>query len=722
MQPGRMTLGEALQRAFAAHQARHLEEAERMYSRIIRAEPRCFDALHLLGVLKAERGLQDEAERLIRKALAVNPGSAEAHNNRANILQALRRYDEALASCEKALEIRPDYAEALSNRGNVLHDLRRPDEALESYAKALAIRPDYAKALANRAEVLRDLNRFEEALASCDRALAIQPDLPEALNNRGIALHELKRTSEALACFDRAVALRSNYAKALANRARALADLGRYADALASYRAALNARSGAAASIEGELRCEYLLVKRQVCDWTSYSQDRKRLADTIDDGSVPVLPFVVLDWLDDPARQRRAARGLVQSLKPPSSVVFPERARTRHERIRLGYLSPDFREHATGHLTAELFELHDRTRFELSAFSLSAADGSAMRARLVNPFERFVDARQLSDIEIARRMRALEIDVAVDLGGLTRGCRPAILAYRPAPIQVNYLCYAGTMGADHIDYIIADPFIVPEGQDSAFTEKIVRLPDCYQPNDRQHPIAEAPIKRAWAGLPEGAFVFACFNNTVKLAPEMFDVWMRLLKAVPGSVLWLLTGNDTARANLRREAEARGVAADRLCFATRLPSPEHLARHRLADLFLDTLPYNAHTTASDSLWAGLPVLTCAGRSLAARVAGSLLRAVGLPELVTSSLTEYEALALRLARDPALLGELRAQLARNRSTAPLFDSLRYCRHLEQAYETMYDRWQRGEPAASFAVSAAPAIPGTSVFEEDPGGVRA
>lgn len=702
MRGGAITLGEALQRAFAAHQGRHLEEAERMYAQIIRAEPKCFDALHLLGVLKAERGHRAEAERLIRKALAVNPRSAEALNNRANVLESLGRYDEALASCEKALEIRPDFAEALSNRGNILHDLRRHDEALESYEKALALRPDHPKALSNRAEVLRDLNRLDESLASCDRALAIEPDLAEALNNRGIALHELKRPAEALASFDRALARRPDYVKALANRARLLSDLGRNGEALASYEAALRVGTGAAGSIEGQIRSECLLLKRQVCDWTTYSQDRRRLAETIDTGTMPVLPFVVLDWLDDPARQRRAARRLIESLKPPAAAVFPERARGPRERIRVGYVSPDFREHATGHLTAELFELHDRARFELCAISLASDDGSPMRSRLIKPFEHFFEDRRLSDLEIARHMRTMEIEVAVDLGGITRGCRPGILAYRPAPIQVNYLCYAGTMGADFIDYIIADGFLIPEGQEAEFTEKVVRLPHCYQPNDRQRELAKAPVGRAEAGLPDGAFVFACFNNTAKLAPEMFDVWMRLLRSVPAAVLWLLSGDETARANLCREAEARGIAADRLCFATRLPVPDHLARHRLADLFLDTLPYNAHTTASDALWAGLPVLTCAGRSLAARVAGSLLLAVGLPELITTSLEQYEALALKLARDPSLLGALRARLERNRPSAPLFDTVRYCRHLESAFRTMHERWQRGEAARSFAVS--------------------
>jgi protein O-GlcNAc transferase len=705
MRAGAMTLAEALHRAFAAHQARHLEEAERMYGLIIRAEPKCFDALHLLGVLKAERGLPGEAERLIRKALALEPRSIEALNNRANVLQSLRRYEEALTSCERALAIKPDYAEALNNRGNILHDLRRHDEALESYAKALAIRPDYAKALANRAEVLRDLNRFEEALVCCDKALAITPDLPEALNNRGLALHGLKRPADSLSCYDQALAIRPDYTKAFANRARVLVDLGRYEEALASFDRALRVRPGAVDPIEGQLRSEYLSLKRKICDWTAYSRDRDQLIAALGSSTTTVLPFVLLGWLDDPARLRRAAQRFVDGFKPGRRHVLPERARTVHEKIRLGYVSPDFRNHAVAHLTAETFELHDRGKFELHAFSLGRNDGSSMHDRLARSFDRFVDARQVSDFELARQMRTLEIDLAIDLGGFTQGCRPAILAYRPAPIQINYLGYPGTMGADFIDYAIVDPFLVPAGQESGFNEKLVRLPDCYQANDRKRAIAERTPTRAECGLPEGGFVFACFNNTYKLTPAIFDTWMRLVRAVPGSVLWLLGSNEIARRNLCQAAQAREVSSDRLVFAEYLPLAEHLARHRLADLFLDTLPYGAHVTASDALWAGLPVLTCAGRSFASRVAGSLLHAVGLPELVTETLDEYEALALRLAGDPQLLGALRVRLADNRLTAPLFDSARHCRHLEDAYQEVHDRWHRGEPARSFAVAARP-----------------
>jgi protein O-GlcNAc transferase len=695
-------LGEALQNAFRAHQARRLAEAERLYEQIIRAEPRCFDALHLLGILNAENGRRDEAERLIRKALAVNPHSAEALNNYANVLQSLNRFEEALASFDRALKIMPAYAEALNNRGNVLHDLRRHEEALESYERALAVRPNYAKALANRAEVLRELNRHEDALASCDQALAIDPKLPEALNNRGIVLHALNRQREALACYDRALLIRPDYAKAFSNRARVLQDMKRYDEALACYERALDSEPENSNPLRGWTRSEHLLLKRQICDWSAYSRERDWLGETVDTGRAIILPFVLLGWLDDAPRQRRAAQRFVDGLKVHPRQVFPEWVSSPHERIRLAYLSPDFCDHAVSQLTAELFELHDRERFELYAFSLGIDDGSEIRKRLSKSFERFVDVRLASDVDVARQIRALEIDIAVDLGGLTKGSRPGILAHRPAPIQVNYLGYPGTMGADFIDYIIVDPFIVPAVQQAQFTENLVHLPGCYQVNDRKRSIAGFTPTRGECGLPESGFVFASFNNTYKITPDVFDCWMRLLHATPGSVLWLLSDNQWATVNLRAEAKSRGVSTDRIVFADRKPLAEHLARHRLADLFLDNLPYNAHVTASDALWAGLPVLTCAGLSFAARVAGSLLHAVGLPELVTGTLSEYEALALKLTRDRDLLRALRERLADNRLTAPLFDSPRYCRRLERAYQEMYARWQRAERPRSLAIS--------------------
>jgi predicted O-linked N-acetylglucosamine transferase (SPINDLY family) len=361
------------------------------------------------------------------------------------------------------------------------------------------------------------------------------------------------------------------------------------------------------------------------------------------------------------------------------------------------------RDHAVSLLAAGLFERHDRNRFETIAISLGPATPSAMRMRLEAAFDRFIDARGLDDVEVARLVRDLEIEIAVDLNGNTEGARPAVFARRPAPVQVNYLGYAGTMGTSHWDYIVADRFVIPEDSRHAYVEQVVELPDSFMVNDDRREISERVRSRAEEGLPENGLVFCCFNNAYKITPDVFDIWMLLLRRIEGSVLWLSSLHAAGAANLRREAETRGVAADRLVFAPKVAHNEdHLARIRLADLFLDTLHYNAHVTAADALWAGVPVLTCSGASFASRVAGSLLGAVGLPELITASRSDYEMLALRLARDPEMLSSLRQRLARNRASFPLFDTARFTRHLEAAYTTMWERSQRGEPPRGFAVA--------------------
>jgi predicted O-linked N-acetylglucosamine transferase (SPINDLY family) len=414
-------------------------------------------------------------------------------------------------------------------------------------------------------------------------------------------------------------------------------------------------------------------------------------------------PFHLLAWCASPAVQHACAKIYVADRFPSFPDPVWRGERYAHERIRVAYLSSDFRDHAVMVLAAGLFERHDRGRFETTAVSFGLDKPSRLRERLRAPFDRFVDAHHMSDQDVARLLRELEIDIAVDLNGYTDGARPNVFARRPAPLQVHYLGFAGTLGREEYDYVVADRFVLPEEDQPHYAEKVVYLPDTFMVNDAGRTISARVPSRAEAGLPEHGLVFCCFNNSFKITPEMFGIWMRLLGQVDGSVLWLSPANSSAPDNLRREAESRGVAADRLVFASRVPlNEDHLARLRHADLFLDTMPYNAHATSCDALWAGVPVLTCSGTSFASRVAGSLLRAVGLPELITRSLEDYEALALKLARDPALLGSLREKLARHRDVHPLFDTERFTRHMEAAYMVMWERAQRGEPPESFSVA--------------------
>ena len=687
-----------LERAIACHQSGQLAEAERLYRQILQAEPQHFDARHLLGVIRHQQGRSAEALELIGTALRTNPDSARALSNYGLVLYALGRYGEALASFDQALRLQPDFLEALNNRGNVLHKLKRHDEALASFDQALRLRPDFVEAINNRGNALQGLNRYEEALACYDCALALRPNYAEALYNRGSALKALKRTEEALTFHDKALVLKPDYVEALFSRGDVLHELKQYEKAIASYEAAIALAPAHPYAFSG--LAESALA---ICDWKRTEKLAGELAARVANNTAIVNPFTLIRLNDDAALHLQCARAFIADRIGGDRAPLSKGRAPSRDKLRIGYLSADFHGHATAYLIAGLLEAHDRSRFEILGFGFDRDDGSEIRARIVKAFDRFYDVRSKSDYQIAKLLSDLDIDIAVDLKGYTQDSRPEILSYRPCPIQVSYLGYPGTMGADFIDYIIADGIVAPPEQQPFYSEKIVRLPDCYQANDSRRRIAERAPTGAEAGLPERGFVFCCFNNSYKITAAIFDVWMRLLNGVPGSVLWLLRDNAAAESNLRREAQARGVDPTRLVFAGRMKVEDHLARHRLADLFLDTLPYNAHTTASDALWAGLPVLTCEGKAFAGRVAASLLHAVGLPELVTRNLAGYEALAWRLATDAAALRGIRDKLARNRETCPLFDTDRFRRNIQAAYREMWEICQRGERPRNFSVAA-------------------
>lgn len=550
-----------------------------------------------------------------------------------------------------------------------------------------------------------EAGRDGEALALFQVAAAEKPSVPAFHANAGlILLSDPKRRQAAAESLNRALALEPNHVGALLNLGALCLDGKRFPEALNLFRRVLQrepenvtARLGAANA------------SRQICQWGSVEEDEAALARLLERTATPVSPFILLSSHVTPADHLRAARLYARSLRfsaadrlPPAPPAPPDRP------IRVGYLSSDLYHHATAFLAVELFERHDRSAFELYAYSHGPDDGSAMRRRVVAAFDRFVEVGHLSAIEAARRIRADGIDILVDLKGYTLGCRTEILALRPAPVQVNFLGYPGTMGAGFMDYVIGDRVVTPLAQAGDYDEKIVQLPGAYQPNDSRRAIAETTPSRAACGLPEDGFVFCCFNNTYKITPALFRLWMRLLAQVPGSVLWLFEANPTARDNLAYEAASAGVDPDRLVFAPRMDLADHLARHAHADLFLDTLPYNAHTTASDALWCGVPVLTCLGESFAARVAASLLTAVGLPDLITTSLADYEALALALARDPARLAAMKAHLKEARASAPLFDAGAFTRGLEEAFRRMHALRQAGKTPEAILVPAAEAHP--------------
>jgi protein O-GlcNAc transferase len=720
-----------LRKAVALHQQQRLSEASALYEAILREDPEHFDAHCLLGVVESQRKNYRAAVEHFGRALRINPNSVPAHasmgdallaigdfsdavasfdlalaieparsellNNRGNALLKLERHQEALASYELSLAIKPVAAEVLFNRGNVLRQLGRPEDALADYAASLSIAPKYAQALYQSGAALRDMNRHAQALAAYTAALAIKPDYAEALCDRGNTLLELGRHEEAIEDYARALAIRPQLTEVLYNRGIAFSALGRYEAAAQQFAQLLHIEPDFAYA-----RGESFYSQLHCCNWRDYANQVHWIKRDTVAGKRAATPFAFLSVSDAPADQLRCAETYCKDKCTPPAVARWTGDLYRHDALRVAYISADFFNHATAHLTAELFELHDKSRFETYAISLGPRRKDQMRARLERAFSRFVEVCDRSDREVAGLLRELEIDIAVDLKGYTQGCRPNILASRPAPIQVNFLGYPGTMGAPFIDYILADHFVIPEGQHPFYSENVVRLPDTYQPNDSKRRIGDEIATRHEAGLPETCFVFCSFVSHYKIAPPVFDSWMSILAKVEHSVLWLLAGNEEAMRNLRRSAEMRGIAAERLVFAPRMMLEPHLARHRLADLFLDTLPVNAHTTASDALWAGLPLVTCLGTGFAGRVAGSLLNALGLTELITETREDYEALAVNLARNVKRLEEIRARLVRNRGTHPLFDTDRLRRNIEGAYEIMSQRHQRGEPPVSFAIA--------------------
>jgi predicted O-linked N-acetylglucosamine transferase (SPINDLY family) len=682
--------------ALTSLQSQRFSEAEKHFKKLLRLQPDHVGGLNLLGILLAQQGRYSEAETSLRHAIHVEPRSDVTFFNLGNVLKNLGRPREALECFDKALALNPRVPDSWNNRGMTLNDLDRFEDAIADFDRAIALNANYAEAYCNKGKALAGLKQFEGALECYARTLALKPDFAEALAGQATVFLELRRYAEAITGYNAALAIRPTLVEALLGLGNAFTELSRPADSLQAYAKALSVMPSLP-YVPGAC----LHAKLQMCNWHDFEKDCAQIISSVKEGHRAAKPFTLLALPSSPADQLECATKFIEHTAPASIAPLWTGERYSHDRIRVGYFSADFRYHAVAFLIAGVFESHDRTKFEITGFSFGPEQKGDMRERMQSSFDRFIDVQFWSDEKIAQAARELEIDIAVDLNGLAEHGRPGVFARRPSPLQINFLGYPGTSGASYMDYLIADRIIVPASQFEAYAENIIQLPYSYQANDSKRAISDRKFSRAEVGLPETGFVFCSFNNNYKLTPEIFNIWMRLLASVENSVLWLLASNDTVAGNLRAEAERRGVSGDRLVFAPRMLLHEHLARHRLADLFLDTLPYNAHTTASDALWAGLPVLTCPGTTFAARVAASLLNAIGLPELVTSSLNEYEALALKLARDPNLLASLKAKLAANRNTTPLFNTQLFTHHLETAYTRMWELWQRGEPPQSFAV---------------------
>lgn len=684
------------ERAAALHRAGKLKEAVAAYRAVVKAQPRNFDALYNLGMIQAQAGRFQDAAKWVARALEIDPGFVRGHFDLGSLYGQLGRFDLAIESLKRADALAPDNTDVLHNLGNALSESGRLEEALSVFDRALALKPDFALAHFNRANVLKAAQHHEAAIEGYRAALALKPDHVQALNNMGNCLYQLRRDEEAAAAFQRALKIDPDYTHPWFNLGQLQQRRNLWQEARASFERVVALAPdypfGLGALMDVHLQC---------CDWSGVAKNLKRVTAAVRAGKPVIDPFAFMALSDSTADQLACARIWVAQDCPPAPAVW--RGETyRHDRIRLAYVSADFHEHPMAYMMSGLFEHHDRSRFETIAIAFDADTDSPARRRMKQAFDHFIVVDDMTDADIARKMREMEIDIAVDRKGFTRNGRPAIFAARPAPVQVSYLAYPGTMGAPYIDYIIADSHVIPPGQEKSYSEKVVRLPETYQVTDRDRLIDQSTPSRAAAGLPDTGFVFCSFNNNYKITQPFFDVWMDLLRQVDGSVLWLYQKNPVAVQNLMAAAQEKGITPDRICFGAHVENPAHMARLRLADLCLDTLPYGAHSTACDALQAGVPIIACRGRTFVGAVTSSVLHAIGLPELVTNSLSEYKALALKLAREPDTLAAFRARLAENIATQPLFDTARFTRHIEAAYVQMWERRQRGEPPAAFDIA--------------------
>ncbi len=627
-----------------------LSGAEKLLKRALKAHPDNVSALHMLGAILAINKNWNGAIKNFKKVISIEPSHSHAHLSLAKAISIATNNIEAIPHYQTATTLAPKNSEAWLSYGNALDKVKRYNDALTCYDKALHINPKSSTAWANRAITLTAMQNFDQALASHKNAIELGNNSALIWDNYATTFKLMARYDEALSAYEKALEIDSDITYTYGN---------------------------------------WLHTKMMLCDWSGLDKAFKHLTDQIKHSQNIALPFIALSTPASAQIQLKCAELFIDDVarEQPDKTLF---SRDSNDKITIGYFSADFHNHATTFLMAELFEKHDKSKFKLIAFSFGPDKQDEMRQRVVAAFDQFIDVRNKTDAEVAALSRSLHVDIAIDLKGFTEDNKVGIFAHHAAPIQVSYLGFPGTMGAPYIDYLIADQTLINDSMRDSFTEKIIYLPNSYQVNDRSRKISDRQQTRAEHGLPEHGFVFCCFNNNYKIVPEVFDIWMRLLSKVSGSVLWLLAGNETAVMHLKMEAERRGVSATRLIFAARTELPEHLARHRLANLFLDTFYYNAHTSASDALWAGLPVLTLAGETFASRVCASLLTAVGLPEMITTTKEEYESLAYELSQ-PDKLSNIRSRLANNLSTFPLFDTSLFTQHIEEAYSKIFERHQ-------------------------------
>ena len=720
-----------IKEAYNFFQTGDINKANDICLKVIEEQPNNFNALQLLGVIAFQKENYLKSAHIFKKAIKVNSNHAETHNNYSLALCRLNKFEEAIISWDKAIKINPNYAEAFYNQGNAYSELKKFNSALKSYNKAIEIKPNYKQAYNNRGNVLKDLNLLNQALESYNKALEIKPTNAEEYNNCGNIYLELRLLNEAVKYYNEAIKINPNYAEAHYNYGKALYKLKRPSEAIESYKKSIKINPNYAEAynnlgnaysqlklLNEAVKCyeqaikidpdiDFLFgtliqTKCALCDWDNFDNEKKQLENQIINDNKSTTPFPTLSIFDSPKIQKLAAKKWVEKEFPSTNILDPINKRSQNKKIRIGYYSADFRNHAMSYLLVNLFELHDKSKFELVAFSFGPETNDEMRSRISSAFDKFINVNLKSDKEIAQLSRDLKIDIAIDLMGFTEHNRFGIFMERCSPIQVNYLGYPGTIGSDCIDYLIADKVLILEKYKEFYSEKIIYLPDTYQVNASSHEISKKTFNRKKFGLPENSFVYCCFNQNYKISPSIFNVWMRILDSVNNSVIWLISENEISKKNIIKELKKKEINIKRIIFADRMPHPEHLARHKLADLFIDTFPYTAHTTASDALRSGLPIITIKGQSFASRVASSLLTSIGLTELITTNEKEYEELAIKLANDKSLLNSIRNKLNKNILTSPLFNTKVFTKNLEKAYLKIYEKFINNEKPENIEIN--------------------
>ncbi len=674
-----------------------VDEAVCCYKKSLLINSESADAYYNLGNVYRDMGKFEDAVSCYEKALQINPESADAYYNLGNVYRDMEKIEDAVSCYQKALEKAPDFAEAYNNLGNIYKRQYRFEYAEICYQNALKIKPDYYQAWNNLGNTLRDRRMSDKSIFCYQKALEIKSDYAEALLNMGTAFYDMERYKKAIACYDNLLMLYKDYPEAFNFKGIVLKSLGLYDDALDCFQKAIELKP------DYKEACSHLVHQlQQACDWKRFEHFSAMLDKFTDnaitrDEKIHEPPFINVTRCFDLQQNFLVAQkwcaDIAKHAKTGKVFSFDHRKNFK-QKIIIGYLSNDFRDHATSHLMLSMFGYHDRSRFKIYCYSSGIDDKSRFREKIKKDCDRFVDIHSYSNIEAARQIFKDRVDILIDLNGHTRGGRLGISSLKPAPVQAAYLGFPGTTGADFIDYIITDPIVTPEEQAPFYSEKFLFLPHSYQVNDNTQLIAQDSLTKKDFGLPENGFIFSSFNQTYKIELLMFNSWMKILARIPDSILWLFTGGKTSEKNLKKEADARGVNPNRLIFAEKIPKDKHLARLKFTDLALDTRIVNGHTTTSDALWAGVPVVTLMGCHFASRVSASLLTAVGLPELITDNLNDYESLAVGLAKKPEELDTIRVKLGKNRYTMPLFDTSRFVNNLENGYVKMWDLFLSGK----------------------------